>query len=105
MLAILFIVVACCFSLLVVSILVLPLEDEDEPRFASDSVVKDYAYIHELIEGAATKEEIAFLTDMALDFELDHRGKCDVKEYFTDLMQTIHQRDLAIKKFSRHQIA
>jgi hypothetical protein len=104
-LPLLFIVTAGCFFLFVLATLFLPVEDHtDEPRFASDNIIKDYKHLHGLIEGAATDEELSFLTDMALDFELDHKGRADVKEYFTDLMETIHRRDLQIQKYSKKLI-
>lgn len=59
---------------------------------AIDSITEEYNWLESRIEGAATKEELAWIESMIEDFEQGHKSHAWVGEMYKDLLVALQQR-------------
>jgi hypothetical protein len=62
------------------------------------SVVKQYSWLLERIQEAASLKELQWCEDQAMRFEAHHKPYYDCSEMYLDLMKELHQKELQLHR-------
>lgn len=62
------------------------------------SVAKQYKWILERIQEAASLKELQWCEDQAMGFEAHHKPYYDCSEMYLDLMKEVHQKELQLHR-------
>lgn len=77
--------------------------EQEKPKPTETQVQREYNRLYELIQGAATKEEIEWLKIRIDEFEETYRGVYDVQQDYTDLLSELQGRFnvLSVKRLQK----